>query len=106
MSDLETIKAHLELRLGELLVEAKQIDAELSAPHSKDWEDRATEMEDDEVLEGLGHAAMAEAERIQAALRRIAEGSYGVCTRCGEPVGEMRLKAVPHAALCINCASC
>lgn len=105
MSDLAVIEAQLRSRLADLLVEARQIDAELSTPHSKDWEDRATELESDEVLEELGHVAMAEAEQIRAALGRIADGSYGICTRCGEPVGEERLRAVAYAALCIDCAN-
>ena len=105
MSDLATVRSQLEARLQELLAEAKEIDAELSAPHSRDWEERATESEGDEVLEGLGNAAMAEARRIKAALGRIEDGGYGTCTSCGEPVGEKRLEAVPDAALCIKCAS-
>lgn len=105
MPDLEAVRTQLKKRLAELLEEAKEIDAELSEPHSQDWEERATESEGDEVLEGLGHVAMAEARRIQAALSRIDEGSYGTCTSCGEPVGDKRLEAVPYAALCIKCAS-
>ena len=91
MSDPTAIETQLRSRFVDLFLEAKQIDAELSAPHSKDREDRATELEGDEALEEFGHAAMAEAEQIRAALRRIAEGSYGICTRCGKPVGEERL---------------
>lgn len=105
MPDLGAVRTQLEARLADLLAEAKEIDAELSEPHSRDWEERATESEGDEVLEGLGHAALAEARRIHAALTRIDEGTYGICVSCGEPVGEKRLEAVPHAPLCIDCAS-
>ena len=41
---------------------------------------------------------------IDAALGRLDAGSYGTCTRCGEPVGAGRLAARPAAALCIRCA--
>lgn len=105
MSDLTSIEAQLRSRLPGLFLDARQIDAELSTPHSKDWEDRATGLEGDEVLVELGHAAMAEAEQIRPAPRRIAESSYGICTRCGKPFGEERLKAVVYAALCIDCAN-
>ncbi|MBO9554943.1 TraR/DksA C4-type zinc finger protein [Cellulomonas sp.] len=40
-----------------------------------------------------------------AAVARLDDGTYGVCVRCGGPVGEERLAARPSAALCIVCAS-
>ncbi len=39
---------------------------------------------------------------IDAALVRIEEGTYGVCERCGQPIGEERLDALPWAKLCID----
>ena len=42
---------------------------------------------------------------IDAALLRIADGSYGRCLRRGEPIGRDRLEARPAAELCIDCAS-
>jgi len=39
---------------------------------------------------------------IDAALKRIEDGSYGTCTRCGKEIGEERLEAMPWAALCID----
>jgi DnaK suppressor protein len=44
-----------------------------------------------------------ELQDIDAALRRLDEGSYGVCTDCGGPVGLERLRAEPQAARCIGC---
>jgi RNA polymerase-binding transcription factor DksA len=41
---------------------------------------------------------------IDAALSRVADGSYGICVNCGEQISEARLEAVPHAARCRNCA--
>jgi RNA polymerase-binding protein DksA len=40
---------------------------------------------------------------IDAALKRIDEGSYGICRRCGREIAEERLEAVPWADLCIEC---
>ena len=40
---------------------------------------------------------------IDAALDRIENGTYGVCQRCGNPIGEDRLEALPWATLCIDC---
>lgn len=40
---------------------------------------------------------------VQAALARIADGSYGVCESCGNPIGKARLQAFPRATLCMEC---
>ena len=40
---------------------------------------------------------------VDAALARIERGQYGVCERCGKAIDFARLKAIPHAALCIEC---
>ena len=41
--------------------------------------------------------------RVDLALKRIADGEYGYCLRCGEPVGYARLGAQPFATLCLDC---
>ncbi len=43
--------------------------------------------------------------RIDAAMLRLAEGSYGTCERCGHPISTARLAARPVTTLCITCAS-
>jgi DnaK suppressor protein len=40
---------------------------------------------------------------IQAALRRIENGTFGTCTNCEETIGRNRLVAVPWTSLCISC---
>lgn len=42
---------------------------------------------------------------IDEALRRLKEGEYGKCVRCGKAISSARLQAVPHARMCINCKS-
>jgi len=44
-------------------------------------------------------------EQIEAALDRIADGSYGKCEGCGRGIAKARLDAIPYAALCVKCAS-
>ncbi|HEX6325935.1 MAG TPA: TraR/DksA family transcriptional regulator [Jiangellaceae bacterium] len=39
----------------------------------------------------------------ERALARIDDGTYGVCERCGNPIGKARLKAFPRATLCMTC---
>lgn len=48
-------------------------------------------------------AARRAAADIEAALRRLADGTYGVCERCERPVARERLEALPHARLCAPC---
>jgi RNA polymerase-binding protein DksA len=40
---------------------------------------------------------------LDAALKRIEEGSYGTCTNCGREIPVERLEAYPWASLCIDC---
>jgi DnaK suppressor protein len=40
---------------------------------------------------------------VQAALRRDAEGEFGLCAECGAPVQKKRLEAVPWARHCVAC---
>ena len=40
---------------------------------------------------------------VEAALRRIEEGTYGICLHCEGDIGRKRLEAVPWAAFCIRC---
>ena len=53
------------------------------------------------ALIGQARAHLAE---IDAAMRRLAEGGYGTCERCGQPIGAARLAARPVATTCMDCA--
>lgn len=55
-------------------------------------------------IAGLQREFQDELTAIDRALQRIDDGSYGICTRRGEPIGHARLKARPAAELCIDCA--
>jgi len=39
---------------------------------------------------------------IEHALRRLDEGTYGICEACGGPIGDARLEAMPHARFCVQ----
>jgi RNA polymerase-binding protein DksA len=53
----------------------------------------------------LSAQARAAVEEIDAALARLDAGTYGVCEKCGTDIPKERLKALPHAALCVQCKS-
>jgi len=42
-------------------------------------------------------------KKIEDALRKIEDGTYGICEVCGKPIGYERLKLRPVASLCIEC---
>jgi DnaK suppressor protein len=44
-----------------------------------------------------------EAQQVHEALRRQAEGKYGICGACGRPIPRERLRARPSATLCVGC---
>jgi DnaK suppressor protein len=60
--------------------------------------------ETERLLEAVldDHARLA-LDEITAALTRIESGTYGTCQRCGAPIGEDRLDALPRARYCIEC---
>jgi RNA polymerase-binding protein DksA len=64
--------------------------------------DSATETYLREIDGGLEENAEHLLVEIDAALGRIDDGSYGLCSVCGRPIGEERLEAVPYATLCID----
>ena len=41
-------------------------------------------------------------QKIDRALKRIDEGTYGICDRCGKPIEKARVKALPYVDLCIK----
>jgi RNA polymerase-binding transcription factor DksA len=103
MKDLKAREEQLKAQLAELEGRVHRIEDHLEQKPDPDWEERATEAEMDEVLEGLGSAGLIEIEAIHSALTRIKNGTYGVCVKCGNEISERRLDIVPHAVLCRNC---
>ncbi len=73
-------------------------------PVEKDFAEQVTQRENDEVLHAIDSEAHQTVMLIDAALARIEEGNYGVCTACGIEIPEKRLSAVPYATTCVNCA--
>ena len=105
MVDYENVRKALEERLAELTQRVGEIEQDLRKPQNPDWQERAIERENDEVLERLDTRGLKEVEQIQTALGHIDDGTYGICTSCGVAIGEKRLEAVPYVSTCITCAS-
>jgi RNA polymerase-binding transcription factor DksA len=104
MTRIMTRKAALQARLKDLQGRIGAIGQELESHQAQDWEDQAIEREDDQVLEGMGRSAQAEARAINAALARIASGEYGFCAKCGNEISDERLDLLPYTPFCKDCA--
>ncbi len=83
----------------------QRIEDALDEQPSQDVEDRATEREDDEVMERLGTAEMAELRQIDGALARLDAGTFGICVQCADQISDARLQTLPHTPLCRTCAA-
>jgi RNA polymerase-binding protein DksA len=68
--------------------------------HPGDMATSTFDRELDATLEGNEERLL---EAIDAALQRIEDGTYGICTKCGEAIPEERLEALPWTTRCIDC---
>src|SRR2546422_10843909 len=98
------VGTQLQERLDRLLNRVEKIEGDLRSTHDRDSQERAGELENDEVLEGLDEMTLAEVQQILGALKRIESGSYGVCSNCGRPISAERLAALPTSLTCVVCA--
>jgi RNA polymerase-binding transcription factor DksA len=106
----ETVQAFAKRRLLErrrdLLARSRHADEsaqELLEEREPDWEDRAAHLRDAYDLEHLGENERAQLARVQLALERLAEGTWGTCLVCDRPISQPRLRAVPEATRCARC---
>src|SRR5215475_11540480 len=104
MNEHEEIAKALKARLSELRTHLAKVDRSLHKLLPADSEDQAIELENQEALEVIKKTETKEIHQIEAALKRISEGKYGTCAKCGEPIDPRRLKALPTAATCISCS--
>lgn len=104
MSGDNAVRAQLEKRLDVLLKRVGEIAGDLRRPADRDWQERATENENDEVLENLDESVRSEVAQLRAAIRRLDAGAYGRCAACGEAIAPARLAAMPSATTCVTCA--
>jgi len=97
---LNTLRAELTQRIDAINTDVHH----KTEPVEKDFAEQVTQRENDEVLSALDVEAQQTIISIDAALKRIENGSYEICTLCGEKIAEERLVALPFATTCIRCA--
>jgi DnaK suppressor protein len=101
----EYFKKLLSQRLEELLDEANKTVSGMTdqGDNFPDPTDRATLESDRNFTLRIRDRERKLIGKINEALERIEEGSFGICESCGEDISEERLKARPVTTLCIDC---
>lgn len=97
-------RAALDVLAAEYSQRAAAIRSDLARTHSPDFAEQAQQRQNDDVLRALLAEAEAGMRQVGLARLRLADGTYGQCARCGEPIENNRLRALPAAEFCLRCA--
>ena len=90
---------------GKKTISANARDIAGSYPYSEHPADQGTESMEQEQAYKLASREGRFLYHIDEALERIKDETYGTCNSCEGDIGPMRLEAVPHARMCIECKS-
>jgi DnaK suppressor protein len=102
-------RVKLEEEQARLKGEYAQLEADSGGQERRDGspfgkrEEEATETAELEKRLALETRINQQQAQVARALDKIEEGNYGTCDRCGQPIGEGRLEALPWASLCLKC---
>jgi RNA polymerase-binding protein DksA len=108
LADLESERANYLHQAESLQAEADSLTEDREPgdvqfdEESGEGDTLAVERERDLALSAQARAAI---EQIDLAVEKIHNGTYGQCENCGTDIPKERLKALPHAALCVKCKS-
>ncbi len=97
----------LTARRRELLAQKERLETDLHALRDElesELVERGQEETIARTLEKLDDRERVELEAIDRALSRVAAGRYGTCVRCAQPIVVERLRALPWAETCVECA--
>lgn len=101
----ESYKKLLRQRLVEVLAATNGIAADMTASRdqSADPIDRASTESQTSLAFRIKERERALIRKIEYALSKLEDGTFGICEECGEEISERRLQARPVASLCIKC---
>ncbi len=102
---IDSLQVMLEHQRQEILANGKTLRVDYNVDHDEllDEVDTASKDIDQGMKMRLGNRESLYFRKIEEALLRIREGSYGLCVECGGQIGSKRLEARPTAELCIDC---
>jgi DnaK suppressor protein len=108
MENKEAIRQRLVAAANEALDRSNGVQlaiATLDPAGNLSFEEHGTEREFDDVLEQLSDRTRRELIMVMHAFERLERGGYGECDECGHPIPSARLKALPFAEQCVDCAT-
>ena len=107
---VEALRAAMLERARQLREEIRQTLLKSDSEHYLQVAHDVRNLEDESFADLIVDVSLAEIDRdleelraIDAAMLRIADGTYGTCTVCERPIEVRRLEAAPHAPRCIDC---
>ena len=106
MKNQQAIRKRLEGDLRAMLARHSKLSGHLRNEDREiplDWSEMAQFMENDEVLEALEVRTRERMESLSRALRRLDEGTYGMCGSCDKPIPDERLDVLPTTPVCADC---
>ena len=105
-TDLKRFKGILEAKRAALVQNAQNMTAENMTLDTNDLPDEM-DLASSEYLQAFTFRLRGREKvfltKIQKALERIGNGTFGTCEECGEPISNKRLEARPETTLCIRC---
>jgi DnaK suppressor protein len=108
--DYNAVRSRLEQEKASLKAQLESLrQAELQA--GADEGDNAESADDatDIVVRDRNLAVMSNVRdllaQVEAALKRLENGTYGICERCGKSIAQERLDVLPYATMCVSCAA-
>jgi len=105
-SELNYFKEILLSRKEQIESNINSVNSELNQINSlelNDEGDHASANNNSMVESAIVEQQTKELQEIDVALGKIANGEYGICEMCEDPIGFQRLKVKPHAIYCIDC---
>ena len=103
----DALKAQLEESRKTILSRLNKIEEDRTkkkGPLDPDYDEQAVELQNEQVLEQLDRSERIELQKINSAIDRLQRGTYGQCVSCGDEIHPKRLKAMPTATQCMDCA--
>ena len=101
----ETLLASKKEIIDQLTSNSSDIKHIIETMETKDSIDLASDTIDATLLDAISTKDLNRIKLIDNALTRIEQGKYGLCVKCGKPIAQARVEAIPYALMCINCKS-